>query len=303
MMPKYTIILNPQAKRGKASVLCQQLEKITHEVHVERTTGPQDATLKARSIIEKGAKLVIAAGGDGTINEVLNGIVGTDAVLGIIPFGSVNVLARQLRIPLHFEAAWRVIEQGYIQTIDVVKIDYSVSNQNSDVGRHQMQSRYFVQLAGVGLDAQVVQEVTSEKKKRWGPLIYAFEFLKLVSKPFPKILINIDEMSPLEGEFVLLGNGQYYAGPFSVFKYAALSDGQLDVCIFESMGYWRLLKYIIAIALGTHAKTKGIQYRQGKSMEIHSLSKTPIEIDGEFIGYLPARFTVLPNALKILVPR
>jgi YegS/Rv2252/BmrU family lipid kinase len=302
MMPKYTIILNPQAKRGKASVLCQQLEKITHEVHVERTTGPQDATLKARSIIEKGAKLVIAAG-DGTINEVLNGIVGTDAVLGIIPFGSVNVLARQLRIPLHFEAAWRVIEQGYIQTIDVVKIDYSVSNQNSDVGRHQMQSRYFVQLAGVGLDAQVVQEVTSEKKKRWGPLIYAFEFLKLVSKPFPKILINIDEMSPLEGEFVLLGNGQYYAGPFSVFKYAALSDGQLDVCIFESMGYWRLLKYIIAIALGTHAKTKGIQYRQGKSMEIHSLSKTPIEIDGEFIGYLPARFTVLPNALKILVPR
>lgn len=303
MTSKYTIILNPQAKRGKASVLCQQLEKITHEVHVERTTGPEDATLRANGAVERGSKVIIAAGGDGTINEVINGMMGKDAILGIIPFGSVNVLARQLKIPLNFDAAWRVIEQGVTQTIDVVKIDYVLPAQNSQAKEDQIRSRYFVQLAGVGLDAQVVQEVTSEKKKKWGPLIYAFEFLKLASKPFPKISVKIDEEPPLEGAFVLLGNGQYYAGPFSVFKYAALSDGRLDVCIFESMGYFRLLKYLIAIMLGTHTKTKGIQYRQGENIEISSLSKTPVEVDGEFIGYLPARFTVLPRALKILVPR
>ena len=297
MTPKYTIILNPQAKRGKASILCHQLERIAQEVHVEQTTGPEDATVKARQAVAKGSKIIVAAGGDGTINEILNGIVGEDAVLGIIPFGSVNVLARELRIPLNFNAAWRVIEQGVVQTIDIVKIEYSLTKEG------ERRTRYFVQLAGIGLDAQIVQEVTSEKKKKWGPSIYAFEFLKAVSKPFPKISIKIDNEPPLEGSFVLVGNGRYYAGPYSVFKYAALSDGQIDVCIFESMGYLRLLKYLTAICLGTHSKTKGITYRQGKSVEMTSPSTVPIEVDGEFIGYLPARFTVIPGGLKMIVSK
>lgn len=292
---KYTVILNPQAKRGKAVQLCEELYlRDPKKISIERTTGPDDATGIARRAVQAGAEVVVAAGGDGTFNEVINGLSGSQAILGILPFGSVNVLARQLKIPLSLKGAWSVIERGNIKTFDLVKVEYSSNGETK--------SRYFIQLAGVGLDAMVIQKVTTKKKKKWGPLSYIIESLPLIPKTLPKIIVKVDGREAAKGSFILMGNGNYYGGPFNYFNRASMTDGLLDIHVYQSTGYLNILRYLFAIFLKAQNRTRDITYLQEKSVEVISPSQVPLEIDGEFVGFLPARFTVIPQGLKILVP-
>jgi diacylglycerol kinase (ATP) len=291
---KRTVIFNPFAKSERAGPLWYELYKVARKCKIKLTKGPGNATKKARKAAEKGSQVVIAAGGDGTINEVLNGIVGTNAVLGIIPIGSVNVLARQLKIPTDIEGAWKVIEGGKVQTLDLVKVEYSFSGERL--------IRYFLQLAGVGLDAQIVKKVTWERKMKWGPLSYVFETFRSINSPVPEIKVFIDDKEQQPASFVLIGNGNYYGGPISVFHKASMTDGLLDICLFQSAGYLDILIYLQAILRGTQSSTSGIRYEHGKKISLSSSSEVPLEIDGEFIGFLPAEITIIPKALKILAP-
>jgi len=261
---------------------------------IKLTKGPGNATKKAAKAAKNGVPVIVAAGGDGTINEVLNGMMGSGAALGIIPVGSVNVLARELKIPLTVPEAWKVIEAGVTQDFDVVEVEYHVDDEP--------RTRYFIQLAGIGLDAHIVSKVTWEKKRRWGPLSYVFESFRAITQTLPSITLRIDGGEEIEASFALIGNGSFYGGPFPVFHKASMTDGQLDVCIFQSSGYLDLLIYLQAIARGVQHSTKGILYHHGATVEIRSASRVPIELDGEFAGHLPARMKVLPKALKICVP-
>lgn len=251
------------------------------------TRTPGEAKTLAKAAAHEGFHAVVAAGGDGTINEVINGMAGTGLPLGILPVGTMNVFATELGLPGNdLEAAWAVIESESIR-----KIDLPLAND-----------QYFVQLAGAGLDAEVVERTTSDFKNTLGPMSYLFTLAQVASHPPPKITVQPAKGSSRQGSFVLIGNGRYYGGPFVLFKDARPDDGLLDVLIFKNQSHWDLVRYFQAIAFGTHSQLPDVEYLQTSSLRLTSGERVPLEIDGEACGALPARFKVSNHKLKVFVP-
>ncbi|MBI4025851.1 MAG: diacylglycerol kinase family lipid kinase [Verrucomicrobia bacterium] len=294
MRIKRIILLNPRARSEKAAAWMKRLQCLAPDIEVCVTEGGEATTAQTAEAVRKGNDVVVAAGGDGTINEVINGIAGTGAALGILPMGSVNVLARQLGIPLEIRRAWDLIELGHARAVDLIRVEHR--------GDPQPRTRYFVQVAGAGVDAHIVQRVTWRQKRRWGPWSYLIETLKAVGQTFPRVRVQMDDADPVEGAFVLMGNGSFYGGPVPVFHRASMSDGLVDVCVFDSARVPDLLRYGLAVIRGRQSCTRGMVYRQAKAVEITASGEVPIEMDGEFAGYLPAQITVVPAALRVLVP-
>jgi diacylglycerol kinase (ATP) len=290
----YTIILNPFAQSGRSHSLAKPLSQLSNRIQIKLTVGKEGGTREAEAAVREGSKVIVAAGGDGTINEVLNGMLGSGLPLGILPIGSVNVFARDLKIPLKWSDAWDVIQRGKYREVDLVCMEYHRGGKPM--------KRCFVQLAGFGFDAQIVKQVTWEKKRKWGPLSYVFEGLKCLNMELPPLKVKIDGQAAVSCAFALVGNGRFYGGPFNVFKKASLDDGLMDLCIFDQPGVIPTMVYLTAIAKGTHLRTKGITYKQAKKVEFTSTGQIPVEMDGEFVGHTPAKLTMIPKGLKILVP-
>jgi YegS/Rv2252/BmrU family lipid kinase len=296
MNPPPTIVLNPTARSETAQRRQREVRDLPGGSSIRITQGPGDATRLTREAVVEGSRVIVAAGGDGTINEVINGLVGTDAALGILPMGTVNVLARELRIPITIRGAWKIIEAGRSQTIDLIRADYQWEGQG--------QTRYFVQLAGAGLDAQIVREVSWEQKRFWGALSYAFEAVRsmvAMDEP-PRLTVRIDGEETIESSLALIGNGTYYGGPIPVFRKASLTDGRMDICLFKSGGCLDLLRFLQAVVCGTHISTRGVTYQHGRVVEITAPVPVPVQLDGEFVGYTSLRMEIQPRALKIIVP-
>jgi diacylglycerol kinase (ATP) len=274
------VIFNPSARGEKSQRLRQFLEsKKSDRVTLAPTQCTGDATRLAAAAA--GHDIVVAAGGDGTVNEVLNGLHG--AALGILPLGTVNVFARELGLPHNLPAAWDVIENGRTRLIDLACAEAG--------GRR----RVFCQLAGVGFDAQAVRAASWELKKKIGPLAYVWAGLKVLRAP-PAVV----EVAGRKGVAVFVGNGRYYGGKFRLFPRAKLDDGLLDVCVFERCGYWDLLRYGPAILCAAHPRLKGVHYFQAR--EFSCSGAVPFELDGEDAGDAPVRFSVQPRALRVIVP-
>lgn len=254
---------------------------------VRITSSPGDARALARRAAAQGVETIVAAGGDGTINEVVNGMNGSRSRLGILPVGTMNVFAAELGIPMdNLEAAWSVIEAGHVRSLDLPTV-------NGDC---------FVQLAGAGLDAQVVRQTTTDSKNILGPLSYLLTLAQVALEEPPHLVVETADATPHEGRFVLVGNGRYYGGPFVVFKEARLDDGMLDVLIFKKQSHWDLVRYFQAIAFGQHYDLPDVEYFQTSSLTIRSTANVPIEVDGELSGSLPARFAFSSEKLLVLAP-
>lgn len=288
------VILNPAARSEKAGRISLGSFPKSCRVEVVLSRAAGHATELARRAVEEGIEVVVAAGGDGTVNEVANGIVGTEAALGVLPLGSVNVLARELGIPRRMVGAWKVIAGGRARRIDLGKITCQVA------GRSKV--HYFTQLAGAGLDAKAVQQVTRAQKRIWGPLSYVFAGLKIAAQRAPPVLVEMDGRSAIEGACVIFGNGRFYGGPFAVLKRARIDDGWLDVCVFQQNGYWNLLNYLQGVVRRIHTGFKDVSYAKARRARLTSASEVPVEVDGEMLGFLPAEIEVIPLGLKIMVP-
>jgi len=300
MSAEKIVILNPQARQGKALALCRLLEKHHPEIEVFLTDAPRDAVLKTKLAVSRGAKVVIAAGGDGTINEVAHGLSGEKALLGVLPFGTINVFAREMGIPLDFEKAWQVIEKGIVRPVDLVEVHCS---QTPQAFPGELLKKYiFVQMAGVGMDAEIIRSVSASQKKKWGPLIYVFQFFKTASKYHPDISVKVDESPLFSCSSALIGNGRFYAGPFSIFKDALPDDGHLDLRLFFKSGLGPVLHYVFSMARGCLEQNQGIKCLTGKHIDITSLKSVPVEIDGEWVGFTPVSFHLIPHALQVIVP-
>src|SRR6202011_5909500 len=223
------IILNPAAHSERARRKRAQVESLAHDCVVCATTRTGEAELMARRGITDGFEKIVAAGGDGTIHEVVNGLAGTNASLGLLPMGTVNVFAMELGLPLHDLAlCWDIIQNGKTRLVDL-------PNAN---GKH------FVQLGGVGLDAQVVKETSIAFKRSFGPLSYLISAAQIAARTPPKLSIQSEDTSCAEGSFILVGNGRLYGGPFPFFKHAVIDDGRFDVVVFKQLGYLEIVKYL-----------------------------------------------------------
>jgi YegS/Rv2252/BmrU family lipid kinase len=292
------VIFNPAARGEKARHFRHQLDAIGSQCALKATTAPADARRLAAEAVADGFELIVAAGGDGTINEALNGLGDAPdgfgrACLGVLPLGTVNVFARELKIPLRIEQAWEVLQRGHETRIDLPRVDFSANGAP--------QKKYFAQLAGAGLDARAIELVDWSLKKQTGPLAYVLAGLKALREPRPGITARTGRQS-LTGELVLVGNGRFYGGPFGIFPQADLRNGLLDVCVFPRVDWWTLLRCVPGL-LGRRKLPENITRRfRASAFELAGEAATAFELDGEWTGRLPATFSVEHERLRVVVP-
>ena len=289
------VIFNPAARGEKARRFRRQLDAIGAQCAFKATTAPGDARRLAAEAVTDGFDLIVAAGGDGTVNEVLNGIGdapdGFDrARLGVLPLGTVNVFARELKIPLHIERAWEVLQRGREIKIDLPRVEFSANGVR--------QKRYFCQLAGAGLDARAIELVDWRHKKKVGPLAYVIAGLKALREKKPKITVRANGQN-VSGELVLIGNGKFYGGPFAIFPSADLRDGLLDVCVFPRVG----LAGVAALraefsCCAKNCRRKSCDDFSAASFELSGETPAAFELDGEWVGNLPATFSIERGRLR-----
>jgi YegS/Rv2252/BmrU family lipid kinase len=242
--------------------------------------------------------VVVAAGGDGTLNEVLNGIGDMPeaferARLGVLPLGTVNVFARELAIPTALELAWEVVRRGRERRIDLPWVDYDAGGTR--------QRRCFAQLAGAGLDARAIELVQWRLKKRLGPLAYVWAGLQALCGAPSKITATSQRHSAT-GALVLIGNGRLYGGPYRIFPQAELCDGLLEVCVFPRVNWLTLARCGPSLLLRGTVPASATQGFQAESVTLTSPSRAPLEADGELIGHLPAAFSLQRSRLRVIVP-
>jgi YegS/Rv2252/BmrU family lipid kinase len=282
------IILNPAAHSDRAQRKRAEVEAMAGDCIVCETTSAGDAELMARRGAKEGFQKILAAGGDGTINEVVNGLAGTNVTLGLLPIGTMNVFATELGLPVHdLELCWNIIKADNTRAVDLPK-----ANQ-----------KFFVQLAGVGLDAQVVKETSAQLKRNFGPLSYLISAAQIAARQPPRLFIHSADAPIKEGSFVLIGNGRLYGGPFPFFKHAVIDDGKLDVIVFKSLGYLEIIKYLQDVVFSSEIRVPEIEYFQTARLRVESEQSVPVELDGELVGNCPVEFSLDQRSLRVLVPQ
>ncbi|MEP7015103.1 MAG: diacylglycerol kinase family protein [Verrucomicrobiota bacterium] len=281
------VILNPAACGERASRWRTRLESIAHGSVLCATSQSGEAETLARNAAAEGFEKIVAAGGDGTINEVVNGLAGTNAALGLLPMGTVNVFAMELGLPTNnLQFCWDIIQSGQTRLVDL-------PNANG---------KYFVQLGGVGLDAQVVKETSAAFKRNFGPLSYLISAAQIASRRPPRLFIESENASIDEGSFVLIGNGRLYGGPFPFFKHAVIDDGLFDVVVFKRLGYLEIIKYLQDVVFSSDIRVPEIEYFQTRHLRVSSDQDVPVELDGELVGNCPVEFRVQEKGLRVLAP-
>ncbi len=289
---KLFVIVNPVSGGLKSFNIGSRIKKALEKtglsfdlLYTRRSIG---ATTLCKSIDEDAYDTVIAAGGDGTINEVVNGMSGKKIKLGIIPVGTVNVLAKELNIPLQVEKAVGIIAKGKVKTIDTVSAD----------------ERVFVLMAGVGFDAYSIFKVDSGVKRYFGVFAYVFASVYAALR-YPSRLLRIsmdNNRKRDEGYFVLVSNTAYYGGKIPVAPDARMDDGYIDVLVFKSRKIYLLFHYLGASLLGKHSAVSYMQHYRVKNLTVTSEQNVLVHTDAEIAGSLPMRFQVRPKSLRIIVP-
>lgn len=286
-MSDTVVILNPAAGNEEAKHWQQRVESIAHGCLIRTTSLPGEAETLARHAVKQGFGKIVAAGGDGTVHEIVNGLAGSDVVLGLLPIGTVNVFALELGLPAHnLELCWDVIQGDNMRLVDLPSAN----------------GRCFVQLGGVGLDAQVVKETSLAFKRSFGPLSYLISAAQIAAREPPKLAIESENAAVEEGCLVLIGNGRLYGGPFPFFKHALVDDGLFDVVVFKRLGYLEIIKYLQDVVFSSDIRVPEIEYFQTRGLRITSEQDVPVELDGELAGNCPVEFRIQEKALRVLAP-
>ena len=291
------LIFNPSARGQKAEAFYSQIDSLYPKCVVRRTGAQGQARQLAAQAVREGFATVIAAGGDGTANEVVNGIAdvpqGLASVrLGIVPLGTINVFARELGLPRDPLGAARTLAAGRELAIDLGRAEFTAGGRG--------QCRHFLQLAGAGLDARAVELVSWELKKKAGPLAYIAAGCKALRENQP--LITVEGADTVSGQLVLLGNGRYYGGSFEFFPQASLRDGFLDVCVLPKVDVWSGLQALLGMATGRVLRFWPSRHFRLSTVTLRSSSRVGLQLDGEYAGELPVTFSMLPRALRVIVP-
>jgi diacylglycerol kinase (ATP) len=253
------------------------------------TTGPGAATDLARRAAEAGADLVVVNGGDGTLNEALQGMVGTRVPFGIWSGGTANVLARDLGLPADPEAVADMVAGGRERRIAV-----GIAGE-----------RYFFLMAGIGLDASIIQGVSPALKARTGEAAFWVSGLKHFVAWHPEeFTVEVDGVS-FAGAFAAVGNSPSYGGRFKVTPRASLDAAELDVAIFPTRRFaFTYTRDLIACFLGDPTRFGDVKYVKAKSLRAYGPGDAQpwVQVDGELLGPLPMRFASIPDAVTVMAP-
>lgn len=292
------LIVNPTAGQGRPQEALEALQSSLAPIlgGLIVTQGVGDAERAARTAAENGYSAVLAAGGDGTINEVVNGLLTAESSsgplpLGIVPLGTQNVLAHELGLPLDLDGTLVLLQAGRTRPIDVGLAG----------------SRHFVLMAGFGFDARVVGEVVRPMKALLGPAAYAFATVGALAKYHSTaISLSLDgEEVRSEAFLVVVANAASYAyRQIKLAPFAALDDGWLDICVFERAGLDRVgfATQMMAVLARRHLRDPRVRYYRGRHLVLESDPPIQGQMDGDSFGHTPIEISLLPHALSIFVP-
>lgn len=294
---KAHLIYNPQAGRLRQNPrrLERALEALSaggHSVTPQPTRAPGGGTLLARAAVEAGADLILVAGGDGTVNEALNGMVGCGVPLAVLPAGTANVLASELGLPRQpDEAAQR------LKALTPARI--AVGRLLADGA----EPRYFLSMAGVGLDAEIVHRLDLERKKSWGKLAYWMTGLGMLGQRLKEFDVRAEGALHRAG-FALASRVRNYGGDLVIAGGASLFDDRFELVSMEGSRSWRYLKYLAGVLTGSLHGMSGVSIMHPRQVEFTAPAGVDVhvEVDGEYAGRLPATVEIIPEALTLLVP-
>jgi diacylglycerol kinase (ATP) len=309
------VIVNPRSASGSTrenwSSLASELRAHFGAFSVAFTKAPGHAIELSQQAAESGRQLIIACGGDGTINEVANGILnsGQDAELGILPSGTGGDFRRSLGIPRSIREAADSLRTGQTRSIDAGKVSFT--DHHGDPA-----SRYFLNVSSVGIAAEVVKRVKSTKSLDWlpagslrGRANFAISALQELLDREPIILrvrFDEDEIHTVQTIAFCVANARFFGGGMKIAPDAKLNDGLLDVVNIGDIGTVRILANAYSIYRGTHDRLPEVKGRRARKIEIDVADKfgtADIEVDGELLGKLPAIYESIPGALRVRVPK
>ncbi|HEY5649448.1 MAG TPA: diacylglycerol kinase family protein [Nitrospiria bacterium] len=282
-----SLIINPRSgpvwRRQKAGRLIRHLKRLFPSLAVNKTGGPGDGQRLARELSGKNVDLILAAGGDGTYHEVINGMAGSSVPLGILPMGTGNSLVRDLGLsPNPFKAAEQ-LRGGRVKPVYLGKMD----------------GRFFGLMVSAGFDADIIQKV-SPRAKHFGMAAYVLRGLfHLFTYGYPDIPFQIDGRE-VRGTCGVIAKARSYGGPFSFAPDADLEKPEFVLAVLKGKGAWSYLKYSLGIMAGFHNRIKGLEYHRGK--EIIIPVPVPLQVDGEGAGINTLRATIAPQPLSMVFP-
>lgn len=292
------VIFNPTARGDRASHFREHLAELGSDVRLVPTRAAGDARTLAAELVASGCDTLVAAGGDGTVNEVLNGLCDVPGGLertrlAVIPLGTVNVFAKEMGIPLEIRGAWEVIRRGRELCIDLPCAQF--------LGEGGVQeTRYFVLMAGAGLDSRAIGLVDWGWKRRVGPLAYVWAGIRAMKPPHPKLTVSVGGQTH-RVELAEVGNGRFYGGRFPMFPGARLDDGVLDGTLFPKVDWACAVRVFIRLITHRLPGSRDALLLQGPEIVLESGSALALQLDGDLVGRLPATLTVRSRALRVVV--
>jgi diacylglycerol kinase (ATP) len=282
------LIANPRSRSGSGAVTA---EAALMAAGLEVTVVTTQSRHEVSALIESHADAVdcvVAAGGDGTMNAVCDGLMATGLPLGILPMGTANDLARTLAIPTDLNTAARIIAAGHETRIDI-----------GTVNGHP-----FFNVASIGLSADLAHALTPQRKRRFGRFAYALTALQILlsARPFRAMIATQSGVTRAKTLQIAVGNGRYYGGGMAVESGATITDGKLDLYSLELSGVWKLLLLARSFRHGAHGLWQEVRTEKCVSFEVRTRRPRPVNTDGDLTTFTPARFEIRPKAVRVFVP-
>ncbi len=292
---KIVVVLNPAAGRGQGARRRAEVERLLERAagpaccKMVETREPGHGTALAAEAAAAGADIVAAAGGDGTLGEVVNGLAGTPARLGLLPLGTGNDFGRCLGLGNDLERAVDTLFHGEPRPVDL--------------GRTL--DRWFINVAGCGFDAVVAERVNRGFRHVRGTAAYVAAVLQsLISFRAARFRLTVDgEGRELRAMLCCIANSQSYGGGMRVAPEARIDDGRLDICLLKECGRMEFLRAFPRVFRGTHVTHPKVEMLRARTLRVESDPPMPVLVDGDVVGTTPADFTVHPRAIEVMAPR
>ena len=313
-LKKGTLIYNPIAGRRPAArqreirKAAAVLRASGLEIDLAPTLGPAMAHELAAQAAANGADFILACGGDGTINEVINGLATRHVPLGILPGGTANILAREVGLPLDPVRAAAQFARWTPRRIPLAKATWRCDGASPNLAPAQdgSSTRYFMTVAGIGYDAQVVYKLSLQMKLSWGVVGYIVEALRQAFRyPFQGFSCRTDDGPERFATFAAAQRARNYGGWLHLTPHARFFHDRFNLCLFTSGNRARYLYYAAMVLARQHHRLDDVELVEARKLccAAHSAADTiRFELDGELVGTLPATFEIVPDALTLLVP-
>ncbi len=303
------LIINPNAGKKRVHRDWPEISRLLQEAGLSYdqvfTTGELDASRFAAEALKNGVKRIISIGGDGTLNEVVHGIMQrstsntTDIELALIPVGTGNDWTRMYGIPLDYKGSIATIAEGFTTLQDVGLVSYETPEGPK--------KRWFVNVAGIGLDAEVVFDTNARKARgSGGKIAYLISLLKaMLQYRAREVSISIDGAKVFNGKLYSANIGvcRYSGGGMQQVPAAVPDDGLFDVTVIGKVGKGKVIRNVSGLYDGSFTKMKEVSTFRGTTVDIESSDSLLLEVDGESLGRPPFNFSIQALALKVIVPK